>query len=134
MEEDGSGLTQGGAANGLMKRGVPCAKGNGTADVDDGDSLRFAICGSKSHRPGQAPLDSDSLLCPPLPLLPGFRTLGNFLDIIISAPPLRPGTTVNSSMKARMRKMPRPEVLKRFSSARGSGTLPRLKPLPSSRT
>src|SRR5258708_35248633 len=113
-------LTRGGGGSAWGKRGVVCQKWSATADVDDGDSLRFTICGSKSHRPGQAPLDSDSLLCPPLPLLPGFRTLGNFLDIIISAPPLRPGTTVNSSMKARMRKMPRPEVLQRFSSAMGS--------------
>jgi hypothetical protein len=33
------------------------------------------------------------------------------LAITISAPPVRPGTTSNSSINARIRKIPRPEVL-----------------------
>ena len=39
-------------AHGLAKKGATFTKSNATADVHDGDSLSFAICGSQSHRLG----------------------------------------------------------------------------------
>src|SRR5260370_31022971 len=84
-------------------------RGISPADIDDGHSGSFTIRGSQCH------LDwaQDSFfgvafwLLPLRPALPGG---GNFLDIMISAPPVRPGITSNSSIKARIRNMPRPHV------------------------
>src|SRR6267154_150099 len=120
-------------ANGLSQQRAAFAQRNSPADIDDGHSGSFTIRGAQCHL-GWA---QDSLfgvafwLLPLRPALPGG---GNLLDIMISAPPVRPGITSNSSIKARIRKMPRPDVLNRFSWAKGSGTPLRSKPFPSSKT
>jgi len=49
-----------------------------------------------------------------LPLPDALFGSGNFFDMIISAPPVRPRTTSNSSMKERIKNIPRPDVLNRF--------------------
>src|SRR6202521_6020705 len=121
-------------ADGHSQKGAAFAQRNPAADIDDSDSGSFTTRGSQCH------LDWAQASCfgaapwPLLPLVPGFPDKGNFLDMMIPAPPVRPGTTWNSSMNARIRNMPRPEVLSRFSSARGSGTPLRSKPFPSSKT
>src|SRR5258708_37896505 len=96
---------------------------NGAADIDDSYSGSFTIRGSQCHLDWTQASFFGAAPWLPLPFIPGFPGKGNFLDMMISAPPVRPGTTLNSSMKARIKNMPRPEVLSRFSSARGSGTL-----------
>ena len=49
IEQDESAFILEEVANGLAKKGAAFAKSNATADVDDGDSLRFAICGAQSR-------------------------------------------------------------------------------------
>src|SRR3984885_5644070 len=63
--------------------------------------------------------------------LPLLETLtGSFLTITSSAPPPGAIWTSNWSIKAFMRKRPRPEVRSRFSSSSGSGISCNSKPLP----
>src|SRR4051812_18540819 len=63
-------------------------------------------------------------------LCPFVLRFGSFLLITSSAPPALERRTSISSIKAFIRKIPRPEVFMRFSSARQSGTSHRLNPLP----
>src|SRR6266851_9982517 len=121
-------------ADSLSQKRAAFAERNTAADIDDGHAGSFTICGSQCHLDWAQASFFGAAPWPLLPLVPGFPDKGNFLDMMIYAPPVRPGTTSNSSMNARIRKMPRPEVLSRFSSARGLGTPPRSKPFPSSKT
>src|SRR5262249_14958472 len=70
----------------------------------------------------------------PFPFVFGLPAPGGRLDILIFAPPVSALPTSNSSIAARMRKIPRPEVLRRFASASGSGTSFKRNPEPSSAT
>src|SRR5258708_28977343 len=119
---------------GLSEEGGAFTERNAPADIDDSYSGSFTMRGSQCHLDWTQASFFGAAPWLPLPFIPGFPGKGNFLDMMISAPPVRPGTTLNSSMKARIKNMPRPEVLSRFSSARGSGTLLRSKPFPSSKT
>ena len=62
------------------------------------------------------------------------RLAASFLTMRTSMPPSVARRSVTSSMKLRMKKMPRPLDLRRFSGARGSATSSGSKPSPSSST
>src|SRR5690242_1381179 len=91
----------------LAKQGAAFTQGYPPTEIHDRGltsiSMRCAQCHDFFYAPccGEAPV-------PPCPFPPGFSCSGSFLAMTISAPPVRPETTSNSSINARIKKMPRP--------------------------
>src|SRR5690242_18691368 len=94
-------------ANCFAEHGAAVTQGDAAAGVNDCDCAGI----SRSEVEGHFCQASWCGAEPWLPLVCGAPGFGRRLDMTISAPPVLAGTTSNSSMKARMRKMPRPEVL-----------------------
>src|SRR5882724_2273698 len=121
-------------ANRLAQQGAAFAQRDPPAQIHHGHAARVPMRCMQSHflYASWCGVFAE----PPCPLWPFASPpgAGSFLDMMTSAPPFWPVTTSNSSINARIRKIPRPDVLNRFSSANGSGTSARLKPFPSSFT
>src|SRR6478609_6635189 len=93
------------------------AKSNAAAAIHDGDAVNLARTGLHAHWEASLTPSDGPWTC---------------LTSLISVP-VWEGLMCTSSMNERIRKMPRPDVFKRFSGARGSGIFSRSSPLPWSR-
>src|SRR5580698_10673369 len=111
-------------ADGFAQGGAAFAERNFAAEVDNRHFADLPAGALESH--GNLTDSFYSDWCLPFPEC----TCGSFLIITSWAPPSGPRSTLNSSMNARIRNNPRPEVRSRFSSASGSGISVSSKPWP----